>query len=109
VVSARTLSVFTTPGGVGLLQQRPVHCSTTPGPQRAVILPSVDGCGTRGAQRDPAEPGSRDRVRDLPAQRLITQPVPVLEEHHPQVGLDRDRRATPQRGEVRREVVKCSV
>ena len=47
----------------------------------------------RDTERDPAEPSPRDRVRHLGAQRLVAEPVAVLEEHHPQIRLDRDRRS----------------
>jgi hypothetical protein len=57
----------------------------------------------RPTQRDPAEPLPGDRVGHLPAQRLEPQPVAVLQEHQPQVGLDRDRRP-PQRGVEERPV-----
>jgi hypothetical protein len=46
------------------------------------------------AQGDAAKPLPGDRIGDLAAQQLIAQPVAELQEHHPQVGLDRDRRAT---------------
>jgi hypothetical protein len=52
------------------------------------------------AQGDAAKPLPGDRVLDLAAQQLIAQPVAELEEHHPQVGLDRDRRAADDRVEV---------
>lgn len=53
--------------------------------------------GHRCAQRDPAEPLPGDRVGHLPAQGLEAEPVAVLQEHQPEVGLDRHRRA-PQGG-----------
>ena len=52
------------------------------------------------AQRDAAKPLPGDRVGDLAAQQLVAQPVAELQEHHPQVGLDRDRRAADDRVEV---------
>jgi hypothetical protein len=52
------------------------------------------------AQGDAAKPLPGDRVGDLAAQQLIAQPVAELQEHHPQVGLDRDRRAADDRVEV---------
>jgi hypothetical protein len=47
--------------------------------------------GHPAAQGDAAESLPADRVGDLTAQQLIAQPVAVLEEHQPQVGVDRDR------------------
>ena len=44
----------------------------------------------RPIQRDPAEAAPGDGVGHLSAQRLEAQPVPVLEHHHPDVGLDGD-------------------
>jgi hypothetical protein len=46
------------------------------------------------AQGDAAKPLPGDRIGDLAAQQLIAQPIAELQEHHPQVGLDRDRRPT---------------
>jgi hypothetical protein len=44
------------------------------------------------AQGDAAKPLPGDRIGHLTTQRLIAQPVPELQKHHPQVGLHRDRR-----------------
>lgn len=44
------------------------------------------------AQTDPAEPAQMNRVRHLRDQRPIPPPVARLEQHHPNVGLHRDRR-----------------
>jgi hypothetical protein len=52
------------------------------------------------AEWDVAEPLPRDRVGDLAAQQLIAQPVAVLVEHQPQVGIDRDRGTAAHRIEV---------
>jgi len=54
-------------------------------------------------QRDPAKTPPGNRVADLRAQALITQPVPELEEHQPQVPLRRRRRPADHRMEMRRE------
>jgi hypothetical protein len=43
------------------------------------------------AQGDATKPLPGDRVGDLAAQQLIAQPIAELQEHHRQVGLDRDR------------------
>ena len=43
---------------------------------------------------DPAEPLPGDGVGHFPAERLETEPVAVLQEHEPQVGLDRHRGPT---------------
>lgn len=51
---------------------------------------------------DPAEPPPRDRIGDLGAQRLVAEPVPVFEEHQPQIGLHRHARPV----EVRHERAK---
>src|SRR5262249_30768281 len=52
---------------------------------------------------DPAEPVPRDRVGHPGAQRLVAQAVAELQEHQPQVGLYRHRRAALIRAEDRRE------
>jgi hypothetical protein len=57
----------------------------------------------RAAQRHPAEPPPRQAVGHLGAQRFEPEPVAVLQEHHPQVGLHRDRRTTVRRIEERPE------
>ena len=54
-------------------------------------------------QPDPAELPPGDRVRHLPTQRLVAQPVAELEEHQPQVDLHRRRRPTDPRVEERHE------
>ena len=54
-------------------------------------------------QRHPAEPSPRQAVGHLGTQRFEAEPVPVLEDHHPQVGLHRDRRPTVRRVEERPE------
>ena len=46
-----------------------------------------------GAETDPAEPLPRDRVGHLTAHRLEAELVAKLQEHHPQVGLQGDRRS----------------
>jgi hypothetical protein len=51
-------------------------------------------------QGDAAEPLPADRVGDLAAQQLIAQPVAELQEHQPQVGIDRDRGTADDRVEV---------
>jgi hypothetical protein len=85
------------PDDVGLVQARcsPLSSSSRPGPSRLVSLISVEGSGTRPSS---AIRQKRERVRDLPTQRLVAEPVPVLEVHQPQICLDRDRRpADPRR------------
>jgi hypothetical protein len=59
--------------------------------------------GRRLVERHPAEAPPGDGVGHLPAQRFIAEPVAVLEEHHPQVGLDGDRRPADDRVEERPE------
>ena len=54
----------------------------------------------RHPERDPAEALPGDRVGDLPAERLEAEPVAELQEHEPQVGLDRHRGPAEQRVEV---------
>jgi hypothetical protein len=56
--------------------------------------------GHPAAQWDAAEPLPGDRVGDLAAQQLVAQLVAELQEHQPQVGLDRDRRTADDRVEV---------
>src|SRR6266699_2872667 len=51
--------------------------------------------------RDPAETAPRERVGDLLAQRLVTEPVAVLQVHQPQIRLDRDRRPANRRRQPR--------
>jgi hypothetical protein len=48
-----------------------------------------------------APPG--DGVSDLGTQGLETEPIPEAEEHHPQLGLHRDRRPADRRIEERLE------
>jgi hypothetical protein len=57
----------------------------------------------RTIQRDPAEPPPGDRIRHLPTQRLIAQPVAELQKHQPQIGLHRCRRPTQPWVEQRHE------
>jgi hypothetical protein len=57
----------------------------------------------RHTEGDPAETLPGDRVGDLPAQRLEAEPVAVLQEHQPQVRLDRHRRQPEHRMEVQPE------
>jgi hypothetical protein len=52
------------------------------------------------AQRDAANPLPGDRIGDLAAHQLIAQPVAELQEHHPQVGVQRDTGAADARIEV---------
>ena len=87
-------------------------CAGPPGQQRLVqpldrLLAHAAGeLDQRGRMRhlttqgDAAEPLPADRVGDLTAQQLIAQPVAELQEHQPQVGVDRDRRTTDDRVEV---------
>jgi hypothetical protein len=49
--------------------------------------------GHPAAQGNAAEPLPADRVGHLAAQQLVTEPIAELQEHQPQVGLDRDRRS----------------
>ena len=53
----------------------------------------------RHAEWDPAEALPGDRVSNFAAERLEAQPVAVLQEHEPQVGLDGHRRAPEHRVE----------
>jgi hypothetical protein len=86
-------------GGLG--QQRPVERL-----DRLLAHPAGE-LGQRGrvwhlsAQGDAAEPLPADRVGDLAAQQLVAQPVAELQEHHPQVGVQRDRRPAQRGVEVR--------
>jgi hypothetical protein len=54
-------------------------------------------------EADAAEAPPGERVGHLLAQRLVPDPIAVLEVHEPQIGLDRDRRATDRRGETAAE------
>jgi hypothetical protein len=54
----------------------------------------------RHPERDPTEALPGDRVRDLTAQRLEAQAIAELQEHEPQVGLDRHRGPAEERVEV---------
>jgi hypothetical protein len=63
------------------------------------------------AQRDTAKPLPADRILDLAADQLVAKPIAELQEHDPQVGVQRDRRAadarvevTGQRGQERRGI-----
>jgi hypothetical protein len=51
----------------------------------------------RHPERDPAEALPGDRVRNLSAERLEAEFVAELQEHEPQIGLDRHRGATEDR------------
>src|SRR5262249_33553394 len=51
--------------------------------------------------RDPTEAPPSERVGDLLAERLVAEPVAVLEVHQPQIRLDRDRRTSAPRGQPR--------
>ncbi len=90
------------PGAVGS------HRSSRPATRGAALIRADDGgvgvvgCGTRPSSgiRQP-RPG--DRIRHLPAQALVTQPVTELQEHQPQIALRRRRRPAEHRVEVRRE------
>jgi hypothetical protein len=74
------------------------------GQQRGVELPDHFGAGAahqldqgsrvrhRPIQRDAAEPPPRDGVADFLAQRLVAQPVAVLEVQQAQQGVDGNRR-----------------
>src|SRR5439155_11937228 len=74
-------------------QQLGVELLDQLGPQPPRQLDQRRGVRDATVQRDPTEPPPGQRVGHLPAQRLVTQPVAVLEKHQPQIGLDRDRRA----------------
>jgi hypothetical protein len=87
-------------GLTGRLQQRGVQLRDQRLADPAGELGQRGGVRHPPAQRDAAKPLPADRVGDLPAQQLITQPVAVLEEHHAQVGVDGDRWAATQGGEV---------
>ncbi|SHY36498.1 Uncharacterised protein [Mycobacteroides abscessus subsp. abscessus] len=58
----------------------------------------------RHIQRDPAEHPPGDRVRDLPTQALITQPIAKLQKHQPQIDLHRRRGPANRRGRVLKPV-----
>ena len=53
---------------------------------------SVVGCGTGVGDPDPTEAPPGEGVGDLGTQGLEAEPIPEAQEHHPQVGLHRDRR-----------------
>lgn len=83
-----------------LIRPTSLPIAVTAWASRVVIFDRVDGAGTV-SPRFSRQP--RDRVRHLPAQRLVPQPVLELQEHHPQVGLHRDARTAEQHAEVRTE------
>jgi len=87
-------------GGGG--QQRLVELGDGGGtdPAAAGQLDQGGRMGHLAAQGDAAKPLPGDRVGDLAAQQLIAQLVAELQERHPQVGLDRDRRPPDDRVEV---------
>ena len=94
MVSARTLLVFKTLAAWALASSASFRPSTADDPQRVVIFISVVGCGT-------AMPNGirQKRCHEIESatsrhKRLEPQAVAVLQEHQPQVGLDRHRRAT---------------
>jgi hypothetical protein len=86
--------------GGGLGQQRPVQLADRGLAHPAGQLDQGGRVRHLPTQRDVAKPLPGDRVGDLAAQQLIAQPIAELQEHHPQVGLDRDRRAADERVEV---------
>jgi hypothetical protein len=100
-VSARTLPVLSTLAATARCNSARFSSSHDPRPAPGGDLLRGGRMRHPGPQRDPAEPHPADRVGDLAAQRLIAQPVAVLQEHHPQVGLDRDRRPAAEPREVR--------
>ena len=72
VVSARTLSSFTTFSPAALTSSARFSASITSGPQRAVILPSVDRCGTSC----PAESGrtSGEGIKSATSRHNVSYP-----------------------------------
>jgi transposase-like protein len=103
VVSARNRFVFNTLASCAFASRASFSASTACWPQRVVIFINVVECRHPTTQRDPTEPLPRDRVRHLPAQRLEPEPIPILQEHQPQIRLDRDRRPTMRGVEERHE------
>ena len=87
-------------GRLRLGQEGLVQALDAAEPQRVVIFISVVGCGTRHSEGDPTKALPGDRVGHLAAQRLEAEPIAVLQEHEPQVGLDGHRGATEHRVEV---------
>ena len=77
---------------VGRGEQFPVQRLDQLGTAAAGQLADRRLVGHRRLEPDPAEPPPTDRVGHLDTQPLIAQPVAVLQEHQPQIGLDRDRR-----------------
>jgi hypothetical protein len=80
-------------------QQRVVQLVDGPRPAARGDLHQRGRVRHPATQRDATEPPPRQAVGHLRAQRLEPQPVAVLQEHHPHVGLHRDRRPTHHRVE----------
>jgi len=100
VVSARTLSVRSSLAAAALASSASLSPATASSPHRRVIFINV-GCGTRMPSGIRQNRFQENRIGHLPAQHLIAQPVAELQEHQPQVGLHRDRRATDAGIEIR--------
>ena len=88
-------------GGLG--QQRLVQSLHRGRPATSGQLHQRRRMWHRPVQGNPAEPPPGDRITDLPTQRLVTQPVPKLQKHQPQIRLHRRGRTPDPRIEERHE------
>ena len=66
-------------------------------PTRVVIFSRVEGCGT--GRSNAIRQNRRYAMESATSLHTVSNPIAVLEDHHPQVGLDRDRRPTVARVE----------
>jgi hypothetical protein len=90
-------------GGVGLRQEGLVQPLDRRGATARRDLHERRRMRDGGAKGDPTEALPRDRVGRLAPQRLEPEPVAELQEHKPQVRLDRHRWATQHNVEVSHE------
>lgn len=97
MVSTRTRAQRSTFAWAAFANNELFKPSTAADPHRVVSFINVVGSGTDWSNPIRQKLPPRDRVRHLPAQRLVSELVAELEEHQPQVGLHR-RRRPPQPG-----------
>ena len=103
MVSALTLSSLTTWAAMALLSNASFSWSTACCPAPGGDLHERGGVGHRIGDPDATEAPPGHGVSDLGTQGLEAEPIPEAQEHHPQVGLHRDRRPTDLRIEERHE------
>jgi len=78
---------------LGLGDYQPGDLVDRLGPQPPRQLSDRRLVGHAPVDRDQTEPPQMQRVRDLPHQRLVAPPRPLLDHHQPHIGVHRDRRA----------------